>query len=157
MMFVLNMKLKNPKAVILSLFVASAVFISATAFFTNADFTPKITTATSDEIDSYSLRANDNEQRMQFFTQLGIAVDENTEICDSVKIPDSFNAVYEKYNSLQKKIGLDLKPYSGKTAERFTYKTKDNKNYVIILIYNGNIIGGHMTDGVWGSENYPLF
>lgn len=156
-MFVLNFKLKNPKLVILSLFVASAVIASTVIFLKNADFTPKITTATSDEISQYSLKANDREQRLEFFSQIDIAIDKKTEVSDSVRIPDKFNSVYEKYNSLQRKIGLDLSPYSGKVAERFTYKTKDSKNYVVILIYKGNVIAGHITDGVWGSENSPLF
>lgn len=156
-MFVLNLKIKNSKKVIISLLVSAVVIASATVFLKKADFTPKITTATSDEVSQYSLKADDKQQRLEFFCQLDIKVDEKTEICDSVRIPDNFNAVYDEYNALQRKIGLDLRPYSGKTAERFTYRVKDSGNCVVLLIYKGNVIGGHITDGIWGSRNYPLF
>ena len=39
-----------------------------------------------------------------------------------VNIPEPFDLVYENYNKLQIEAGLDLKPYMGKKAVRYTYE-----------------------------------
>ena len=155
-MFVLKLKLKNPKVVIITALSVLTAIIFITVFLTNADFTPQKNSATSDEIEEYSLRAETASQRTEFFEQLGIKAEMDTEVSDSVQIPCVFNDTYNKYNEIQRKIGLDLQPYKGKNAERFTYRISDSENYAVILVYKGNVIAGHITSGLWGSENQPL-
>lgn len=40
-------------------------------------------------------------------------------------IPEAFDEVYNNYNSLQKEAGLDLLPYAGYSAVRYTYIVKN--------------------------------
>ena len=62
-----------------------------------------------------------------------------------VTIPESFNAVYERYNSLLKKGGYDLAPYKGKKCKRYTYLIPSQNARANILVYNGKIIGGDIS------------
>ena len=75
----------------------------------------------------------------------------------SVVIPSDFNKYYEEYNELQKKIGLDLAKFKGKEVTEITVsleKPKDNN--AVLLVYKNRVIGGHITNGEYGSKNLPL-
>ena len=77
--------------------------------------------------------------------------------CDSVKIPREFSGVYEDYNSLQTKNGFDLSKYKGKTVRRYTYSLGGkNAAFAVVLAKNGEVIGGHLTDGEYGGDDAPL-
>lgn len=103
------------------------------------------TTAQSDTMGTYSLLASDNEGCIDFLNQFEISADNEPIEVSKVRIPSVFNDVYEKYNELQKKQGLDLEDYKGKECEKRTYKVnnygEDNVN-ANLLIYNGKVIGG---------------
>ena len=55
----------------------------------------------------------------------GWKVDKNAIETEEFTIPEEFDRVYESYNELQKKAGLDLEPYKGKKAKRYTYTVKN--------------------------------
>ena len=77
--------------------------------------------------------------------------------CDSAKIPREFNGAYEDYNALQAENGFDLSKYSGKTVRRYTYALGGkNAVYAVVLAKNGEVIGGHLTDGEYGGDDAPL-
>ncbi len=44
---------------------------------------------------------------------------------EKVTLPDTLDDVYDNYNRLQKKVGLDIKPYLGKECVRYTYEVKN--------------------------------
>ena len=68
-----------------------------------------------------------------------------------------FNNTYNKYNDLQKKIGLDLSRYKGRTAEEITYELKNSETkYAVLLVYENRVIGAHLTNGEYGQSNLPL-
>lgn len=74
-----------------------------------------------------------------------------------ITVPKSFNQTYEAYNALQRQAGFDLEPYRGKTADMLTYTLSgDSPAYAVVLLCGGKVVGGHLTDGEYGSENLPL-
>ncbi len=66
------------------------------------------------------------------------------ECCEAVEItiPHDWGAVYENYNSLQKRGGFDLAPYKGKKCIRYTYELTDIGARGNVLVYKGQVIGG---------------
>ena len=68
-----------------------------------------------------------------------------------VIIPTDTSDVFAKYNELQKNQGFDLTAYAGKEATRYVYTVTnfpDAKGtvYATLLVYNGQVIGGDVTD-----------
>lgn len=113
-------------------------------------------TATCDELGTYSLKCSADDEKCPFLNQFGLTSQRIADI-RKVKIPNEFNDTYENYNNLQKKIGLNLEKFKGKTADKVTYQLNGKKaKYAVLLIYKGKVIGGHLTNGEYGSENLPL-
>ena len=74
-----------------------------------------------------------------------------------ITIPKTFNHTYEAYNELQRQGGFDLEPYRGKNADMLVYTLGgDSPACAVVLLCGGKVIGGHLTDGEYGSENLPL-
>lgn len=98
-------------------------------------------------VNKLSTSVKSNEDRVNFLSQFGWEVNpEPLEIVD-VNIPETFNATYENYNAIQKKQGLDLSKYKGKTCTRFTYQVLNHKDSprgtrANILVIKNKIIGG---------------
>ena len=72
-----------------------------------------------------------------------------------------------KYNEIQKAQNLDLTPYAGKRAKRWTYNIKNYPGYegdsgtvqANILVYEGAVIGGDICstelDGFMQGFDFP--
>lgn len=60
-------------------------------------------------------------------------------------IPEVFDAVYERYNALQKEGGFDLSLYKGKVCTRYTYHIPSANARANIIVHNGDIIGGDIS------------
>lgn len=81
-----------------------------------------------------------------------------------VNIPEPFDMVYENYNKLQLKAGLNLKPYEGASGIRYTYKIENFPIYMesevrgnVICIYGRPVGGDIMTlsaDGFMEALNF---
>lgn len=147
-MFVFRIKRKR----LVILLTAVLLVVTAIIIFVNTDLTPVDDYAEVNS-KSYSLKATNKNDRIGFFEKLGIKVTD--EAVDEVTIPQQFNSVYESYNELQKKCGLNLSRYAGKTAKRYTYGTDDGKK-AVILVFKNRIIGGHIASGVFGEDYLPL-
>ncbi len=98
----------------------------------------------------YSVQAGENEQRIAFFKQFGWEVSEQPLSVEEVVIPQEFNAVYERYNQLQKSQGMDLTKYVGKTVKKvvyeiLNYQRQDTIVYGTLLIYDNKVIGGDIS------------
>lgn len=88
-----------------------------------------------------------NEKRVAFIKSFGYEINEQGYETETVIIPDKFDAVYTKYNDIQRAQGLNLKNYKGKTVTRYTYYVTNYPNYdgkvaFTMLVYRGDIIGG---------------
>lgn len=154
-MFVLNFKLKN-RGKALRYAVIAALIITLVIFAVIKNSGSNAGTATCDEIGEYSLKAETEEQRLELLRGFGIEKAELTE-SDEITIPENFNSITEKYNEIQKQIGLDLSPYKGQKAQRLTYTVNGEKaSCAVLLVNNGRLIGGHLTNRVYGEGVLPL-
>ena len=156
MMFVVRFSVKNTKRLFfaaLALIIAlAAVCVTATVIMLEK---PRCT-ARSEGAGEYSLNVEKGRYEA-FFSQLGLNVDEAHATEKNVIIPAEFDEVYTEYNELQKAAGLDLEPFKGKQASLLTFPLNGGAaEYAVILVCDGQVIGGHLTDGEYGSEMLPL-
>ena len=88
------------------------------------------------------------QARIRCAAGFGWEADPSTETTQRVKIPQEFDAVYEEYNKLQKMCGFDLRPYRGKTAQRYTYIVRNfpyetaEPVYINLYVYQNTMIAG---------------
>ena len=155
-MFVLNFKVKNRGKALRYIFIIILITVLIIFAFVRGCSGSKADTATCDEIGEYSLKAETEEQRIEVLRSFGIKNAELTEY-DEITIPEDFNSVTEKYNEIQMQTGLDLTPYKGKKAQRFTYSVEaENAVCAVLLVNDGKLIGGHLTNRVYGEGVRPL-
>ena len=155
-MFVFNFKVTDSKKVFTIFAVASVVvaIVCIICMISVQNSLPD--TATCDELGSYSLKCDKDDEQCAFLEQFGLLPVKITDSCEVI-IPTDFNDTYEEYNKLQKEIGLDLEKFKGKSVQKVTYELKNSKaKYAVLLIYKGKVIGGHLTNGEYGSKNLPL-
>ncbi len=90
-------------------------------------------------------KVDTEEKRQQLLSELGWQVKE-VYSSQKVIIPKEFDETYFKYNELQKKQGLNLKPHRGKKADKYTYIIENYPNdlkdvRLTMLIRKGKLIG----------------
>ena len=141
-MFVYSVK--TSKAKIAAFAIAIAAIIVAIAMIVTGEKEP----AANDSAVNY--KASNSAERTAFLAQFGWKIsDEPVEISEVI-IPEDFDAGYAEYAGMNKEQGLDLEPYKGLRAKRWTY---DVLNYpglenltgtvqANLLIYEGRVIGG---------------
>jgi len=152
-MFVYSLKGSTVKlgavilAAVILLTVIIAVFASGsgsnTASFVYPEGSiPNIAFKTQKEFSNIKTAAD----RVSFLQSYGWDVEDEPYEVAQVVVPKEFDAVYTRYNELQKGEGLDLSKYKGKTARRYTYviKNYDHKGTVFanILVYKDRVIAG---------------
>lgn len=76
--------------------------------------------------------------------------------CETVTIPKKFNDVYEAYNALQLQSGFDLSRSKGKSVRRYVYVLDEAHRAFVVILADGKVIGGHLTDGEYGGSDTPL-
>ncbi len=95
---------------------------------------------------------NTNDERVAYLATFGWSVNAEPKEAQKVKIPESTdNKVFSRYNDLQRSQGFDLTSFAGKEAMRYVYEIlnyPDAKSpvYASVLVYEGRIIGGSITD-----------
>ena len=87
------------------------------------------------------------EDRIAFLRQFGWEVETIPVEEAEVTIPAEFDKVYQSYNELQKKQGLDLGKFHKKDVMRYTYRITNYPDYdgevlVSMLVYKNRVIGG---------------
>ena len=154
-MFALSVSPKQSKrllAVVCAVFTALAV-VCVIAVVHLTDKPPETAVAGEKTI---SLRTDGNDCGA-FFRQLGLTAGATPVMEKTVRIPGEFDEVYTRYNELQKQAGLDLMPYRGLQAKQLTFELQNAAvRYAVVLIKENRVIGGHLTDGEYGSELLPL-
>lgn len=142
-MFVRSIRMHTVKLVAIA---ALAVLAIATlVLFLPAYESPTAPTAAEAEIRFDKIKTA--EDRIAFLSQYGYTVDAEPIESTEVTIPKEFDKVFAAYNALQKKEGLDLGRYRGKTVMRYTYRVTNYTGYdgdvcVSLLIYKNKVIGG---------------
>lgn len=88
---------------------------------------------------------------------LGCNVEETAVSFKKTVIPKSFGSVYENYNLLQKKAGLDLEPYRGREAFVYTYRLADAPGTAVnLIVVDGCIVGGDISSTALDGFMLPL-
>ncbi len=100
-----------------------------------------------------SYKANNAEERVAFLSQFSWEIDEDPVQVEEILIPAQFDETYEKYNEIQLAQNMDLSPYAGKTAKKWTYTVKNYPGYETensciranIIVFEGAVIGGDIS------------
>lgn len=140
-MFVLSVRMSTLKfagAIVLCLALLVGVFVMA-----DADKPAALETVKYEGIDNES-------SRRSFLEELGWQLASEGEKAGELVLPKSFDRVLTGYNEIQRKQGLDLTKYSGKTLERYTYVVTNYPDYegtvhANLLIYRGKVVGGDIS------------
>ena len=95
--------------------------------------------------------ATGNDARVEFLKSFGWEVSASPTESGQVRIPETPNQVFDRYNQLQKSQGYDLQSFAGKTVMRYVYKVNNFPGatepvYATVLVYKDRIIGGDITD-----------
>ncbi len=142
-MFVVSIKSDKLKKIfaifiaLLTVTIGGIVYVSSTISVPTAKISGK------------SMKAETNEDRVAFFSQFSLNVNEDPAEVKEVVIPPEFDDVYNSYNELQKSQGLDLEPYKGVRVKMWSYEVLNYPGFENsgtirgnLLVYNGNVIGG---------------
>ncbi len=100
------------------------------------------------------------EERENYLLSVGIQVDPTSSIAE-VAVPEEFDERFAAYNEILKSTGFNLEDFRGKTVKKCTYVVTNrpdlgNKVSAVLIIYDGNIIAGHIVDNTTNSL-FPLF
>ena len=125
--------------------VALATLITLIAFIPVADGSGAVSASKTVSVEYGGIKTEDD--RIKFLEQLGWQVEPEAIESAEVTIPKEFDKIFTAYNELQKRQGLDLSKYKGKTMMRYTYKIVnydgyDGTVYANILVYRNRIVGG---------------
>lgn len=141
-MFVRSIRMRTLQLISVA---ALAVFaIAALAFFLPKYESPAASVAAEEKEIRFDKIKTDADRRA-FLAQFGYTVEEEAVETVEVQIPREFDKVFAAYNALQKKEGLDLGRYKGKTVMRYTYKVVgyegyDDTVYASVLVYKNKVI-----------------
>lgn len=96
-----------------------------------------------------------NDDRINFLKQFGWEVNPEALEVAEVVIPRNFDAVYTKYNELQRAQSLNLERYRNRTIRRYTYQVIGYPGYdgivlANILVYRDRVIGGDICSAQLG-------
>ena len=145
-MFVYSMRASTIKLVGV-ICVALTVLITLIAFVPTYAI-PNQPAADADAEVKYSYdKVKTPSDAANFLAQFGWEVEGTPVEEKAVTIPAEFDKVFAAYNELQRKQGLDLSGYGGRTVERYTYKITNYDGYegtvyANLLIYRNRVIGG---------------
>lgn len=138
-MFVMTAKLSKTKLLAAVFLVFAAVLLL-------------ILLAGSGAEPSQSAAGDTNDARVAYLAAFGWSVDTTPCQTQQVKIPENTeNKVFARYNELQRSQGFDLAPYAGREVTRYVYEILNAADatgpvYATILVCDGQIIGGDITD-----------
>ncbi len=150
-MFVYTIKsrIKKPKKAI-ALLLFALLLVGVLVYITNSSASSK---AYCKAVGEYSTRFGTDGDKTSFLSLFNVQGELVT--IDSVRIPENFNSVYEEYNEMQKKMGLDLEKYRGKTVKRYVYETKD-RWFVSVLCYKNRVVACHKSTNIYGDKFVSL-
>ncbi len=145
-MFVRSIRMHTIKLVSITALAMLAIF--ALVLFLPSYESPAATVGEVGEVKEIRFdKIKTAEDRIAFLSQFGYTVDAEPIESVEVTIPKEFDKVFAAYNELQKKEGLDLGRYKGKTVMRYTYRVTnytgyDGTVYASLLLYKNKVVGG---------------
>lgn len=143
---------KISKKTLITVIVVAVVAILLGLRFSACSIVPSTATAS---IGTYSLLAETDTQRIAFLDQFGWTVDKQNIEKTEIIIPEEFNDVYNNYNEIQIKQGLNLEDYKGKACTKYTYRVTNYKDSAVdvqatLIVYEDKVIAGDICDVALG-------
>ena len=141
-MFVLTAKLSKSKLIAAGVVLLAAILLIVLLAASGGE----------DKAKTQSPIGNTNDDRVAYLATFGWSVNAEPTQTQKVKIPDtSENKVFARYNDLQKSQGFDLTDFAGKEVMRYVYEILNYPDasapvYASVLVYDGHIIGGDVTN-----------
>lgn len=139
-MFVMTARLSKTKLLAAIFLVAAAVLLIVLLASGGGESTPS------------SPMGDTNDSRVAYLATFGWSVNAQPTQTQQVKIPETAdNRVFSRYNDLQLSQGFDLTEYAGKEITRYVYEILNYPDatapvYASVLVYEGRIIGGDITN-----------
>ena len=156
-MYILNLKLSQSKKFFTIFLIISVLLAVMCVVGLEKSLNGDKNTATCDEIGEYSLKIKNDSEIEDFLNKFGVKADISDIKREKVIIPHQFNQIYEDYNKLQQKIGLDLAKFKGEKAEKLTIAVdSDQADFAVLLLHDDKVIGGHLTTLEYGGKNLSL-
>ncbi len=100
----------------------------------------KSAAAGMDAAASTTLSAGTEKQRRAFLTHCGVQAAEEPSEIREIMIPEDLGGIYYAYEALQKKQGLSLEKYRGRTVRRYTYPLTSGTGTVELLVADGRVV-----------------
>lgn len=97
---------------------------------------------------SYSTSAGTVGEMRKLAENFGIKTDGQPVSAEKIRIPMTFNELYEEYNALQKNIGMDLEQYKGEECMQYRFDVSDEL-YLNLIVFDGHFIGGDLSEKEW--------
>ncbi len=149
-MFVYSFKASRVKALAL-LLLSAAVIVTSAVFISGRDGElPQAVSASAGKIRFDGIKTE--EDLLAFINTLGIEVKTPAYRSIDVELPRVFDAVYAKYNEVQKQQGLDLTKYRGRTLHRYTFEVtnypsgeENEKVYLTLFVHKNKVVGGDIS------------
>ncbi len=96
-----------------------------------------------------------NEQdRQAYLSELTIYNAGEPKQVRNFTVPWNFDNHYSKYNNIQLQAGFDLYKFAGEQLQEYTYEY--NGYLIHLIIKNGEVVGGDITDPKYNGEVLPL-
>ena len=139
-MLIMTTKVDKRKLLIAAVAVVAAIALLAALGGGDSAPTASVSTAPA---------ADTNDARVKFLTDLGWEVTPSPTESGEIRIPKAGDQVFDRYNELQKKQGLDLSKYTGKRVTRYTYLVTnynaDGEVYVNLFVYRNKIVAADVS------------
>ncbi len=141
-MFVLTAKLSKSKLIAAGVVLLAAILLIVLLAASGGE----------DKAKTQSPIGNTNDDRVAYLATFGWSVNAEPTQTQKVKIPDTAeNKVFARYNDLQKSQGFDLTDFAGREVMRYVYEILNYPDasapvYASVLVYDGHIIGGDVTN-----------
>ncbi len=105
-------------------------------------------------VNNYAIKGDTEESRNSYLYDLGVVGVSQPVSCKEITIPIHFNEFYVRYNSILSKANINLKRFCGNNAQLFTYEY--NEYYIHLIIIKGKIVGGDISEKLYGGYILPL-
>jgi hypothetical protein len=143
-MFIFTTKVNKRILAAALVFVGAAVSVFLLASSAKDD----VTASSAEKVSPpTTVKIENNDDRVNFLTSYGWEVESKPLEFMEIRIPETFNETFEKYNDMQKEQGFDLSKYKNKRVIRYTYRvlnypTGEEDVCANLLVYKDKVIGG---------------
>ncbi|MBQ6845852.1 MAG: DUF4830 domain-containing protein [Oscillospiraceae bacterium] len=159
-MIVFTTKLTRKK-IIIGVIVICIIVCSAMALIGRNDDMDSVMVLENGQKSLANTKLKTNDDRVELLKKYGWEVDKEPVETMEVRIPEKFDGVYNEYNEIQKKQGLNLSEYAGKRVMRYTYKINnypENEPGTVanLIIYKEKLIAGDVCSPKLGGFMHGL-